>query len=527
LTLSAEPLKLTKLHPTILQEGFLGRKFWNLLFVALLGLGAQVCPAQSTPNVTLDNSEALFTVLAAINNCGYDSELSVSDPLRAQIRAEVRKTVEASEGTKESTQVLCQFYTDHQQNNSSRTLAQYVSLALYLTAPPELTLKAKEADLPPDASYVSGLVPLLPRFYQAAGLHAIWTRHQSAYAALTVRYHEPVSKMLFDTEVYLKLPSSGYLGRTFTVYLDPLAAPGQANARNYGADYFVIISPGTGSELRMDQVRHTYLHYLLDPLALKYPLALSQLKPLLAGVKNAPMDEGFKSDASLLATECLIRAIEARTSGSSKTAEAQRQQLVQQSVEQGFILTPYFYDALLKFEKTSTGLRNAYGDLINGIDVRKEQKAAAEIKFANTADQELLHLSRPDEGKLLVAAQQNLSKGDAEGARKLAQQALDEKREDPGRALFILAQAAAMNRDMQGARKYFEQALGVAHEPRVLAWSHVYLGRIFDLEENREAAIDQYRAALTAGETLPEAKAAAQHGLDQPYEPPSHPQPQQ
>jgi hypothetical protein len=492
--------------------------------VALLGLAAHVCVAENPVKVALDNNEALFTVLTAINACGYDSELSVSDPLRAQIRAEVEKTIEASAEAKESSAVMCQFYKEHQQDDAGRTLAQYVSLALCLNAPPELTLKVKEAELPPDASFVSGLVPLIQKFYGEAGLHAIWTRHQASYAELTSRYHEPLAKVLFDTEVYLKLPSAGFLGRAFTVYLDPMGSPGQANARNYGTDYYVVISPGTNSALKIDQIRHTYLHYLLDPLALKYPAAMDHLKPLLENVKGAPMDESFKTDVSLLATECLIRAIEARTVGSSKTPETQRQQLVQQSAEQGFILTPYFYEALLKFEKSPAGLKVAYGDLISGIDVHKEQRNAAQIKFASKADQELLHLSRPTEVKLLMMAEQHLSSGDSEGAKKFAQQALDEKKEDPGRALFILAQVAAMNRDMQGARNYFQQALGVAHEPKVLAWSHIYLGRIFDLQEDREAALDQYRAALTAGGTLPEAKAAAERGIQQPYEPPGHPQ---
>jgi hypothetical protein len=492
--------------------------------MALVGLVVQVCSAETTPKVTLDNNEALFTVLTAINACGYDSDLSTSDPLRAQIRAEVAKTIEASAEAKESTQVMCRFYAEHQAADPGRTLAQYVSLALYLSAPPELTLKVKEAELPPDASFVSGWVPLVQKFYGEAGLHAIWARHQAAISELTARYHDPLSKVLFDTEVYLKLPSAGFLGRGFTVYLDPMGSPGQANARNYGSDYFVVISPGSGSGLKMDQVRHTYLHYLLDPMALKYPASMTHLKPLLDNVKSAPMDESFKTDVSLLATECLIRAIEARTIGSSKTPETQRQQLVEQSAEQGFILTPYFYEALLKFEKSPAGLRIAYGDLIGNVDVRKEQKNAAQIKFASKADPELLHLSRPVEGTLLVSAEQRLSSGDREAAKKLAQQALDEKKEDPGRALFILAQVATMNRDMQGARNYFEQALGVAHEPKVLAWSHIYLGRIFDLQEDRAAALDQYRAALSAGGSLPEAKAAAEHGIEQPYEPPSHPQ---
>ena len=124
------------------------------------------------------------------------------------------------------------------------------------------------------------------------------------------------------------------------------------------------------------------------------------------------------------------------------------------------------------------------------------------------------------EGKLLVTAEQRLSAGDAEGAQKLAQQALDEKSEDSGRALFILAEVATANRDMEGARNYFSRALEVAHEPKVVAWSHIYLGRIFDLQEEREAALGHYRAAMDAGSALPEVKAAAERGLAHAYEPP-------
>lgn len=195
--------------------------------MALLGLVAQVWAADAAPRVALDNNEALFTVLTAINYCGFDLELSNSDPLRAQIRAEVAKTLDAAADAKESTQAMCQFYSEHLQVDPARTLAEYVSLGLNLNTPPELTLKVKEADLPPDASYVSGFIPIVQKFYGLAGLHAIWTRHQAAYAALTDRYHEPLSKALFDTEVYLKLPSAGYLGRTFTVFLEPMERPGR------------------------------------------------------------------------------------------------------------------------------------------------------------------------------------------------------------------------------------------------------------------------------------------------------------
>jgi hypothetical protein len=497
----------------------LRRSLCATLLILLVGVSG----AENHSSVALDTSETLFSVLTAINTCGYDQELGASDPLRSKVRSAVARARQNVPGADEATQAMCQYYEEHRPPDNSRVLSEYVSLALYLNPAPNLTAKVKDADLPPDAVAVLGILPLLQKFYEKAGLHGIWEDNLQAISALTDRYHEALAKMLFDTEIYLKLPSASRLGREFTVYVDPMGAPGQANARNYGSDYYVVISPGPGASLKMDQIRHTYLHYLLDPLALKYPAAIKRLEPLQAAVKAAPMDEGFKSDMSLLVTECFIRAIEARMAGSGKASETERLKLVDSSGDQGFILTAYFYEALARFEKDPAGLREAYGDLVNNIDVRKEQKRASQITFASTSTPELLQLSQP-KSNLLVTAEQRLSAGDSAAAQKLAQQALEEKNEDPGRALFILAEVATHNSDMQGARNYFERAIQVAHEPKVVAWSHIYLGRIFDLQADRAAALDHYRAAETAGTGLPEAKAAAEQGLQQPYEPPGHPQ---
>jgi tetratricopeptide (TPR) repeat protein len=376
----------------------------------------------------------------------------------------------------------------------------------------------KQAELPPDAETVAGMVPLMAPFYQKINLHGIWTRHIERYTELTEIYHAPLAKMTFDTEIYLKMPSAGYLGRQFTVYLDAMGAPGQTNARNYAADYYVVISPATDTAIKMQQIRHTYLHYLLDPLALKNGSSFKRLEPLLQDVKEAPMDEAFKSNISLLVTECLVRAIEERL---TKATEAERSRSIDEADKEGYVLTRYFYDALAKFEKAPEGMRNAYPDLVGSIDIGKEMKRASLIQFSGEAAPELLHLAGKKNEHLLLNAERRLAAGDAETAQKLAQQALDNQEEDSGRALFILAEVATANRDIDGARTYFEKALQTAHEPKVIAWSHIYLGRIFDIKEDRFAAMDQYRAALSAaGTTLPEVKKAAQKGLDQPYEPP-------
>ena len=51
----------------------------------------------------------------------------------------------------------------------------------------------------------------------------------------------------------------------------------------------------------------------------------------------------------------------------------------------------------------------------------------------------------------------------------------------------------------------------------MLAWSHIYLGRILDVEEQRDEAIAEYKAALTVRDGQPDTKEAAEAGLKQPF----------
>jgi len=237
------------------------------------------------------------------------------------------------------------------------------------------------------------------------------------------------------------------------------------------------------------------------------------------------MDDSYKRDMSLLLTESLIRAIEARTLQDSKASEAQRRELAQAAMEEGFILTDYFYQQLALFERSPQGLRDAYPDFLASIDVERELKRARAVSFRQQAAPEVVETGKGKQAEPLDVAEERLSSGDLKGARELADAALADPRQDHARALFILARAATLGRDMSGARTYFERTLEVAREPRMLAWSHIYLARILDLEESREEAVKHYRAALAAGDDRPDTKAAAERGLRQPYEPPPEARP--
>ncbi len=485
--------------------------------------------------ITLDSNETIFAVLTALNACGYDQDLTISDVTRSKVRDEVQRNLQDSEEAEAARTALCEFVQNHvASKDPNRNLSQYISLALYMDGPPHFAPRVREDDLPPDAVLITPFGSLLENFYAKVRLHSIWIHHRFDYAAAMSRYHEPLAKMVADTQIYLKEPSgSQYLGRRFTIYLDFMGSPNETDARNYGSDYFVVVFPAPNaasgetprSALKMDQIRHTFLHYEFDPLADKHYSSVMRLEPLLGSVKRAPMEEAFKTDISLLVTECLVRAVEIRTTGGKQAAdEAMRAQAVDDAVKQGYILTRTFYNDIVAFEKDPVGIRGAYGDFLDNVDIKKEEKAVADVQFASATAPELVRLSRPEERRMLVTAQLRLVAGDPKGAQELAQEALDKKIGDQGRALFILAEVAVANKNRDGAQESFQKAIEASKDPTVVGWSHVYLGRILDMKEERQAALQQYRAALDAGGKLPEIKAAAERGLAQAYEPPTKPQ---
>jgi tetratricopeptide (TPR) repeat protein len=502
-------------------EGTLRRKVQVLICLLLFAAGSRGVLAQST-KAQLEISETFFSLAAALNSCGYDSGLESSQPLRLAVRAEVKLAITKSPDAQRVHDAICQFWAEHQEAGRENDIAPYLSLALDLGPSPAFTPTRTEADLAPDAAHVLGIVPLLAKFYQAAGLHASWQRFQSQYQALVAQFHDPVSKELTQTDLYLKLPFSNYPGQRFVLYLEPQLSPTEVDARNYGSNYYMVVSPDREGRIHYPEVRHTYLHFVLDPLALSHGKSLKDLEPLLEDVRSAPMAQSFKNDISLLVNECLIRAIEVRTS-IPKSNEAARNASVKRSVEEGFVLTRTFYDELADFEKESIGMKNAYGDLLHGISLDHERKRAREVVFRSEASPEIVGAlsATPDEDHLLNVAEQKLASGDREGAQKIALQVLEHNHggDQPGHAAFILARIASLSGHMEEARTSFEQAASSVRDPRMLAWSHIYLGRIYDIQQERGRAVEHYQAALAAGDPSADTKAAAEKGLANPYQP--------
>ena len=194
----------------------------------------------------------------------------------------------------------------------------------------------------------------MQHFSEAANLDAIWQRDRPGYDQLIRSLRQPISETLVSTDLYLRRNLSGYVRHDFVVYVEPLAAPSEVNSRNYAEDYYTVISPTAAGVIRLDQLRHTYLHYILDAKVLSRGTTLERLAPLLESVHNAPLEDSYRFDMGLLLTESLIRAIEARLLGGRKGPDNPKEQLAWDSTRQGFILTRYFYDKLVHLKATKS-----------------------------------------------------------------------------------------------------------------------------------------------------------------------------
>jgi hypothetical protein len=492
------------------------------------------------PEIGLETSESLFYIAAALNSCGYDDGLDQSDPVRLHVREQINDALEASPAAQNAHDKICAFISRHRLSDGSRDLAQYVSLALYLTPPPELTTSVQGSDLPPDSTQVMDILPLLREFAQAVNLHAIWVSNRPAYEEEVARLHDPLSKMVVETNVYLKMPASTGGGSRFLVVLEPMLAPGQVNARVYGSDYVIVASPSHGT-IKMDDVRHTYLHYEVEPLLYARQNAMERLLPVLKTIRDAPLDYTYRADIVSLVIECVIQGIEARTmqtgvviprptpnvrkadmedevraiKAAKERDSAVRLARIQHEMQEGFVLSQYFYNQMAQFETEPQSFKESIGQMVYGMDVPAEMGAIKHITFLPAGSEDVVVRTHQLHG--LDLAEMKLMKGDTDGAATIAKQAIDQHTSDPGRADFILARVAALHGQMADAQHDFEETIQLSKDPRMLAWSHIYLGRVYDIQQQRDQAVTEYHAALTVRDGQADTKQAAEKGIKQAY----------
>jgi tetratricopeptide (TPR) repeat protein len=533
-----------------------GRLGWVFLGIGVCIAAANTGNAQTPQNpassrdiherqtVAVELRPQLFATLCALDVAGFNADVGGS-PGRIQLR----QRLHGLHGP--AVEAVRKFYSEHALGDASATFSRFVSFGLAAGPPPRFEFELRKDELPPDALALEGFNQILANFYREERIDQLWEHYLPEYQATVESLNAPVSQIVFTASNYLREIVRPDTGRAFSVYVEPLAG-GKTNFRNYGDHYEMVV--GYSSDSSLDDIRHAFLHFLLDPMVIRYRVQAAKTSPVLEYAARAPrLPLEYRDDVSAFFDECLVRAVELRL---RKLSPAALSGEIDQAEGAGFVLVRPIYAGLTGFEKAEPAMSYALPDLIKGINVDAEQRRLRAVKFsdavstdAKAADAAGAEQPATATGTAGVAsgagrpASPAAETGDlAEGHRQILarngpaaaaafQRVLAANPNDYS-ATYGLAVASALMGDPGKARELFSKIIAAAQTPSAhpgaaqpdptdVSWAHIYLGRMYDVEGQRELAVAEYRSALSVDGAQASARAAAQRGVDAGYETPS------
>jgi tetratricopeptide (TPR) repeat protein len=465
----------------------------------------------------LDTNPTLFALLAAANAGGYDA--GIDSPTNSPLRQLVRDRLAKQKLT--SIVPLRALLRDVRPKDPAVELNRYIEFSILSAGPPDFKPTRSDLPRPADLAGLDELPALLAEFYKEAHLDDLWRELQPQYDDLIGEFGPVVRRALLEANGYLRNDTSGYLGYRFLVWLEPLGAPNQVQAFNYMDDYNIVVT--SYAAVPSDDVRHAYLHYLLEPIAIKYSAEIQTKAALFNYAQNAPLvAEAYTRDQFVaLAAECFIKAVESRI--------AHKPALVDQALREGYILTPAFAEQLVAYENQDATMRVFFPDMVEKIDVKREQKRLAGVQFVTERAQRTVRIAVPapappppltGAAKTLDDAEHLFSDRKAAPAKELFLRSLQETDLNPmhAKAYYGLARVALLENDPDTAERLFHKVLELDPDPGTKSWSLLYLGRLSDnMQGGREQAQEFYKAVLAVAGVPEQVRKAAEQGLNQAF----------
>jgi tetratricopeptide (TPR) repeat protein len=500
-----------------------------LLLVCAAVSAAQAPVRRANPRLapssaaTIDTNEAMFATMCALYAAGYEGDLS-SDNWSAY-RSQMRERLRAQQGP--AVDALKEFYRGHQFRDPAAMLSRFVWFGLVAGPAPKFRPSLRRDELPPDVLDLEGFSEILSNYYTEQNIGRMFREVQSLYNGEIERLHDPVSQILFQATTYLRAVVDPSKPQTFTIVVEPLVGR-ITNVRNFMDHYAIVLS---GSEdVPSDVVRHAYLHFLLDGLPLQYPHVIAVKRPLYETAAKAPrLAADLKDDFPSWFGECTVRAVELKL---RKMSPSEREALLQSNDGEGYVMVRPIFMGLTEYEKSEPSFRDYFPDLIRAIDMKTEQPRVAAIQFAPAQDasqkkdleaeavaRRVRVTTLPNDAQAIAAltdGEKALSEKNARAAEVSFKSVLAKYPNQP-RAWYGLGMVAVLDHDADRAKEVFGRLTtgeyAASQDPLVMAWSHVYLARIFEDEGQLERAKSEYQAVLTVQGAPPQAQQAAQKGL--------------
>ena len=482
--------------------------------------------ASAPAGISIQASEQLFDTLCALDAAGFKAdESTLGDmPARLALRIDLLRL----QGP--AINAIRAYYSGHPLADQDELLSHYITYGLAIGPPPDFSFQLNEDQLPPEALSMQDFQPLLSAFYDEAHLGARWKTVEPEYQTLKNNYNPIVRGIVVKTNSYLREIDAARNGRSFTVYVEPLAG-NATNFRNFGDQYAVVVGARPSDSATL--IQHAYLHFVLDPLVLKARNNLQSKSELLNIAARAPLlPEEYKTDFVSYVDECVVKAVELRL---RELPLAEQENALRQDDQAGFIMVRPLVDGLEKFEKDNPSMTYYFTDLIGGIDVASEERRLREVMFAKApaptpTPEKPAETAASDKDDLLALGDRQIALRDGNAASDTFKKVLVTNPND-SHALYGLAVASVLTGHADESKALFEQVVANsaaagsntqgagAADPSALAWSHIYLGRIDDLEGSRPLAVREYKAALAVDGAPESARVAAQQGVDQAYAP--------
>lgn len=470
------------------------------------------------PTGQLDANPTLFVLLAGANATGYDAGIDLlgNSPLRRLVRDRLAKQKLTS------LVPLRSLLRDTRPKDPGVELNRYIEFSILSAGPPDFKPIRSDLPRPADLASLDELPGLLAEFYKEAHLDELWRELQPQYDSVLEDLGPIVRRSLLEANGYLRNDNSGYLGHRFLVWAEPLGAPNQVESFSYMDDDNVVVTPYAAAP--SDDIRHAYLHYLLEPIAIKYSAEIQTKSALYSFAQNAPLvAEAYTRDQFVqLAAECFIKAVESRI--------ARKPAMVDQALREGYILTPAFAEQLVAYENQETTMRTFFPDLVEKIDVKREQKRLANVKFVTERATRTVHVAAVVQvaPPPLTGVAKTLD--DAEKA--MNQHATSDRRMDEAKGLFLralqesdlnpmhakayygLARAAFVEKDLDTSERLFHKVLELDPDAATKSWSLYYLGKLSDnMQGGAEQAQEFYKAALSVAGVPGQVRQLAEQGM--------------
>jgi tetratricopeptide (TPR) repeat protein len=481
--------------------------------------------ASPVTNVTVDGNEAMFTTMCALLAAGFEADVSAVNwhPLRAQLR----ERMQHQQGP--AVEAVREFYKKHQLVDEGAMLSQYVWFGLVSGPSPKFELTLRRDELPPEVIALEGFSEILSAYYQEQKIGQLWRELQPLYNREIEHLHDSVSQIVFVVTNYLREIMNPSNPRTFSIIVEPLVGR-ITNVRNFGDHYAIVLSGS--DDVPADTVRHAYLHFLLDPLPLRYPHVVAVKRPLFETAAQAPrLVPDLKDDFPSYFAECTVRAVELKL---KRMSPGEREAAMDMDDADGYVLVRPLFMALGNFERSEPSMKLYFPEMVRSIDANAEAKRIQSIKFApasvapkqeETAAEEVARRRKlqpstipndPEAIAALTEGERRIAEKNPRAAEVSFQRVLS-KYPDQIRAWYGIGLVALMDHNGSRAKEVFGRLTSGEHaatdDPMVLAWSHIYLARIYDDEGQSEQAKTQYQEALAVTGSPDQARQAAQKGL--------------